>query len=130
MPAEARAFGGYMNKFVRTAVATVSLTVMSTAAFAQCMIYSEPNYQGDAGIIQPNDLVMFKENQLKKDLPDGFRTYFDKSWLNNLKSSKTTNSCKLMRIGKFGNPLVAEVTTGDVSNYKTDEVIGAGCGCE
>lgn len=91
--------GDCMSRFIRTAVATVSLTMMSTAAFAQCMIFSEPNYQGAQGVIQPNDYVKFFEGGEGKSQhkgSEGARTFTDVSWRDKIGSTKVTNGCSLV----------------------------------
>lgn len=118
-----------MNRLIRTAVATISLTMMSTAAFAQCMIYSQPNYQGAAGIIQPNDVVFFHNNGTS-GLEKEYRAFNDASWLNNLKSSKVAGSCKLIIYEAAKFPSTRSDYRGDTPKHKNDGAGTAVCDCK
>jgi hypothetical protein len=118
-----------MNKLISTAVAAVSLTMMSTAAFAQCMIYSQPNYQGAAGIIQPNDVVFFHSNGTS-GLEKEYRAFNDPSWLNNLKSSKIAGSCKLIIYENDKFPSTRSDYRGETPQHKNNGAGTAVCDCK
>jgi hypothetical protein len=66
-----------MKKLALTVAAASAFAMLSNAAFAQCMIYSQPNYKGAAGIIQPNDMVVFGKELQAGDVSQGVRKFFD-----------------------------------------------------
>jgi hypothetical protein len=118
-----------MKKLILTAAAAASLAMLSNAAQAQCMIYPERYYKGGEGIIQPNDFVVFTKELSEEEAPEGYRVYFDPSWLNNLNSSRTTNSCILARIGHARDLSGVVKAKGNTPNFETKEVVGAFCAC-
>lgn len=119
-----------MNRFIRTAVVTVSLTMMSTAVFAQCMIYSEPNYKGAEGTIQPNDAVYFHSNATSGPIESEYRVFKDPSWLNNVNSSKVTGSCKLIIYEGATFPTTRSDYTGNTPQHKNNGAGTAVCHCK
>jgi hypothetical protein len=120
-----------MKKLILTAAAAASLAMLSNAAQAQCMIYSEPNYQGAAGIIQPNDIVHFYKQDTSKDYSSYFRYFYDPSWKNNLRSSKTTNSCILMLNQDEDAALKSKVNfSGETPDNNLSNIMSAQCFCE
>jgi hypothetical protein len=117
-----------MKKLILTAAAAASLAMLSSAAQAQCMIYSEPNYQGAAGIVQPNDVVVFHDHNLKNN--SHFRYFTDKSWFNNIRSSKTTGTCELGKNSQKGGLVVNEVRLkGDHPNHDSNMAAMVACYC-
>jgi hypothetical protein len=118
-----------MKKLILTSAAAASLAMLSSGAYAQCMIYSQPNYQGAAGIIQPNDAVLFDKKLQSKEPAEGTREFFDPSWLNNLESSKTTNSCKLVLMIGDEQIVTGYHVTGDTPKHEHSNSRGAYCKC-
>lgn len=118
-----------MKKLALTVAAASALAMLSNAAFAQCMIYSQPNYQGAAGIIQPNDVVFF-HNDGTGGLEKKYRAFTDRSWLNNLQSSKVTSSCKLTIYGNYS--FLSQISTynGDTPKHKDLAAAAAVCDCK
>lgn len=104
--------------------------MMSTAAFAQCMIYSQPNYQGASGIIQPNDVVHFYKQDTSKGYSSYFRYFYDPSWKNNIRSSKTTNSCGLYLFPENDAAAGPRLKfDGETPNNNMSKVMSAQCFC-
>jgi hypothetical protein len=117
-----------MKKLILTAAAAASLAMLSNAAHAQCMIYSEPNYQGAAGIIQPNDMVLFHTNETG-DFEKRDRVFKDPIWLNNIKSSKVKTFCTLIIFEEINTSRRSRAYIGDTPKYKTDVSVAASCLC-
>ncbi|WP_040877937.1 hypothetical protein [Kaistia granuli] len=118
-----------MKKLALTVAAASALAMVSNAAYAQCMIYSQPNYQGAAGIIQPNDVVFFHSNGTS-GLEKEYRAFNDPSWLNNLKSSKVAGSCKLIIYEDAKFPSTRSDYRGETPKHKYDEAGVAVCDCK
>lgn len=86
-----------MKHYILSAAAALAVTVLSSSAYAQCMIYEKADFQGAGGVIQPNDLVKFFEGDVQfSGVPADTRTFTDASWLNNIGSVKLTNGCEMI----------------------------------
>lgn len=101
--------------------------MVSNAAYAQCTIYSQPNYQGAAGIIQPDDQVLFFDYDTT-EINKKVRTFIDKSWLNNIRSSKATSACTLVIFESAHLPTKLRLEAGP--NHTSNIAGGAACDCK
>lgn len=80
------------------AVATPASAPASDPA-PHCEIFSQAGFQGTQGLIIANDMVRFQpETDAARNVSGtpAQRVFFDASWLNNIRSVKTTPSCILI----------------------------------
>lgn len=129
-----------MKKYISVALAAIATIAVTNAAFAQCFIYSGTNYEGQGGIIQPNDFVKFYDGEVGS-FPNGVkadaRVFTDVSWLNNIRSAKVTNGCYLLTFDKASGDVkhsrfVKDSPTleANMTNVVPTEMASAFCSCE
>ncbi len=129
-----------MKKYISAALAAVAAIAVSNTAFAQCFIYSGTNFEGQSGIIQPNDFVKFYEGDVGEfphsDVKADARVFTDVSWLNNIGSAKVTNGCNLITFDKASGKVKhsrfvkdSPILEANMTNEVPTEMASAYCSC-
>ena len=82
-----------------------AVTLCASSAYATCTIYADPDFKGQSGVVQPNDLVRFNPQGTHDTtlVPRKVREFRDASWFKQVSSVQVSEKCEAIFCNEKGS---------------------------
>ncbi len=105
------------------------MAAFAGVANAECTISEHFNYEGQAGVVQDNDLLRFTDDNRTLISNRQVREFRDASWLKKISSVKMTEHCKAVFWNENGVQFTFTADTPAFAEDLNDQSIAVYCEC-